>query len=199
MSWFKRLLTPPLIIVASLLMWIEESLWEWLKRLTQWVAIFPLVRQFEQLLLQLPPYWMMVVFLLPSTLLVPAKLLAVYWLTRGYWLTSVAMLVAAKILGTAVIARLYVVCRPKLLTIHWFRRLHDWLIATRDYLYAAVRAMPFYQAARAALNEFKFAVHHWRKTFRSRRGLWARWRAIRRWHRLQRRKQKTVAENDLIQ
>src|SRR6266705_2535463 len=56
MNWLKRLLTPPLIVLAAILMWVEEWLWEWLKVITAWVAKFPLIRWYEQFLQRLPPY-----------------------------------------------------------------------------------------------------------------------------------------------
>ena len=182
----RRFLTPPLIILAALLTWCEEWLWERLKWLTGILAQFPLIHWYESAILKLPPYPMMVVFLLPGTLLFPVKLLAVYWLAHGYWLASLSTIVGAKILGTAIVARSYVICHPKLMTIGWFKRLHDWLIETRDWLYAAIRAMPLYQIVHAKVLAMKHSIRRWVSVFRhhGRRGLWSRWRAIRRWHRI---------------
>ena len=181
MLWLKRLLTPPLIVLAALLMWIEELLWENLKVLTAWVAKFPLFKWAERLIQRLPPYPSMAVFLLPGAVLFPVKLGAVWLMTHGHVLIGIGVIVAAKVLGTAIVARLYVVCKPKLMTIGWFARLHDWLIAIRNRLYAAIQAMPLYQATRAKLSAFKDTVRRMLRVFRSRRGLGARWRAIRRW------------------
>ncbi len=190
MFWLKRLLTPPLIVLAALLMWVEEWLWEHLKVLTAWVAKFPLFRWLEKFIQGLPPYPTMVVFLIPGALLFPVKLAAVWLMTRsqipGHVLIGLGVIVAAKVIGTAVVARLYVLCQPKLMTIGWFARLHDWLTATRDRLYGAIRAMPLYQVTRAKLSAIKQTVSRMLHVMRGRRGLGARWRAIRRW--LRRRK-----------
>lgn len=183
MDWLKRALTPPLIVLAALLMWCEEWLWVRLKWLTRSIARFPLIHWYEAAIVKLPPYPMLVVFLLPGLLLLPVKLLAVYWFTRGHWLLSLSVIIGAKVLGTAIAARSYVVCHPKLMTIEWFRYSHDWLIATRNYLYAAMRAMPLYQAIRTRMLKFKESLKRTFRRFRVRRGLWFRWRAIRRWHR----------------
>ena len=180
MLWIKRLLTPPLIVLAALLMWIEELLWENLKALTAWVAKFPLFKWTERLIERLPPYPSMAVFLLPGAVLFPVKLGAVWLMTHGQVLLGIGVIVAAKVAGTAVVARLYVICQPKLMTIGWFARLHDWLTATRDRLYSAIRAMPLYQATRARLSAIKKTVQHMLHVMRGRRGLGARWRAIRR-------------------
>ncbi len=180
MLWLKRLLTPPLIVLAALLMWIEELLWEHLKVLTAWVAKFPLFKWTERLIQRLPPYPTMAVFLVPGAVLFPVKLGAVWLMTHGQVLLGIGVILAAKVTGTAVVARLYVVCQPKLMTIGWFARLHDWLTVTRDRLYSAIKAMPLYQATRARLSGIKQTVKHMLHVMRGRRGIGARWRAIRR-------------------
>jgi hypothetical protein len=181
MLWLRRLLTPPLIVLAALLMWIEEWLWEHLKILTSWIARLPVFRWLERMLQRLPPYPTMAVFLLPGALLFPVKLGAVWLMTHGQFLLGLGVIVAAKVIGTAVVARLYVVCQPKLMTIGWFAKLHDWLVVTRDRLYGAIRAMPLYQATRARLSAIKQTAKHLLHVMRGRRGIGARWRAIRRW------------------
>ena len=186
MHWLKRLLTPPLIVFAAILMWIEEWLWEHLKVLTAWVAKFPLFKWSERLIQRLPPYPTMAVFLLPGAVLFPVKLGAVWLMTHGQVLLGIGVILAAKVVGTAVVARLYVICQPKLMTIGWFARVHDWLTVTRDRLYSAIRAMPLYQATRAKLSAIKQSAARMLRVMRGRRGIGARWRAIRRW--LRRRK-----------
>ena len=192
MDWLKRFLTPPLIVLAALVMWWEEWLWERLKWLTGLIAWLPFVRWYDAAMLRLPLYPMMVVFLLPLVLLFPVKLLALYWLAKGYWLASATTYIAEKVFGTAIVARSYVICRPRLLTIVWFRRLHDWLIVTRNHLYSAIRAMPIYQRMHSQLLVFKETVRRLLSVFRkkSRRGLWSRWHAIRRWHRVRKAQRK---------
>ena len=48
MNWLKRWLTPPLIVLAAVAMWVEEWLWEHLKTLTGWMAKFPLIRHYRE-------------------------------------------------------------------------------------------------------------------------------------------------------
>ena len=181
MHWLKRILTPPLIVLAAILMWIEEWLWEHLKVFTAWIAKFPLLRWYEAGIQRLPPYPTMLVFLLPGTILLPVKVFAVWLIAQGQPWLGIAVILAAKIVGTAVAARSFVLCKPKLMTIRWFARLHDWLIATRDYLYSGVAAMPFYQAVRARLTAWKHTLRESLARFRSRGRLAVRWRAIQRW------------------
>ncbi len=153
--WWKRWLTAPLILIASLVIWIEETLWDCLKWLTAKIALFKWVQRIEALIRRLPPYATIVVFLLPLTILLPFKLLAVYWMTQGHWFASLAVIIAAKVLGTAVEARMFVICKPQLMSIAWFRRLHDWLIAISERVHAALHELPLYQLIRAKLLAIK--------------------------------------------
>ncbi|WP_010583049.1 hypothetical protein [Schlesneria paludicola] len=199
MYWLKRLLTPPLIVLASLLIWCEESIWIWLKRLTSLIAMVPMLRWLESRIVRLPPSIMLGIFFLPLVSLFPLKLLAVYWLTRGYWLASLTLIAAAKILGTAVVARMYVVCQPQLMSIAWFKWLHDWFTTTRDRMYSALHALPIYQRARALLLSIRLRAKRLLKRIKGPRGIWFRWRAIQRWRRRQNslpESRKSIAGND---
>ena len=152
---WKRWLTAPLILIASLVIWIEETLWDGLKRLTAKIALLIWVQRIEALIRRLPPYATIIVFLLPLTILLPFKLLAVYWMTQGHWFASLAVIIAAKVLGTAIEARMFVICKPQLMSIAWFRRLHDWLIAISNRIHAALHELPLYQLIRAKLIAIK--------------------------------------------
>lgn len=186
MNRLKRILTPPLVVFAAILMWVEEWLWEHLKGLTAWIANFPLIHWLETLIVRLPPYPTMLVFLLPASVFLPVKIGALWLITHGQMLLGFGLIIGAKIIGTAMAARLYVVSKPKLMTIAWFAFLHNWLTATRDYLYSRVKAMPLYQAIRARLSAWKQRVRVISVSIRGSRGIGFRWRAIRRFLRLHR-------------
>jgi hypothetical protein len=174
---FQRWLTAPLVILASLLIWIEETLWIGLKWLMARIAVLSWVRRIEAFIQRLPPYATIVVFFFPLVLLLPVKLIAVYWLARGYWFVSLAVIIAAKVLGTAIEARMFVLCKPQLMTIPWFRRLHDTLIAIRDRVHAALHALPVYQYVRAQLNAIKLKAKQLMMKLRT------RFHSFRNWYR----------------
>lgn len=172
-NWIRRSLQAPLILLASLLIWLQETLWAILKWLTSKIALVPLVRWIEGQIQRLPPYATVVVFFLPLTILLPFKLVAVYWLSRGYWLRSLLVIIAAKVLGTAIEARMFVICKPQLMTIGWFRRLHDFVLLIRDRVHAALNELAIYQIIRAKLRALKqqarqlaIRLKNWWQSFR---------------------------------
>lgn len=175
--FFKKLLTPPMIVIAALIMFFEEWLWDRLTALMARVARLPVLQRLEVRLAALPPYPAMGVFLLPGLLLLPVNLFAVWLTANGQALAGTAILIAAKLAGTAILARLFAVCKPSLLTVGWFRRLYEGLVRLKTRLYSAIKAMPAWQtvvrwknAARARVARL---THRWRGGHFKRR-----WKAI---------------------
>ena len=124
----KRLITPPLMLVAALLMFAEEVLWEALKRLMAQVGRLPLIRTLEAWIARLPPYGAACVFLLPGTLLLPVKIGALWLIAHGHALLGVQLIVVAKLVGTALVARIFMLTKPALMTLRWFARLHGFIM-----------------------------------------------------------------------
>ncbi|HWN99163.1 MAG TPA: hypothetical protein VNS63_07820, partial [Blastocatellia bacterium] len=88
-----------------------------------------------------------VFFAVPSTLLIPVKLLAVYFIAHGHAMAGLFTVAAAKIGGTALVARLFTLTRPKLLRIAWFAWLYERFIAFKARVYAAIKSTRVYQTA----------------------------------------------------
>lgn len=168
----RRLLTPPLMLLAALFMFFEEWLWERLKAMMAAFGRLPLVRGLEARIAALSPGPALAVFLAPATLLLPVKLAALWFISQGHALEGIAVILAAKVLGMAVFSRIFVLCKPTLLTVPRFRRFHDWVLGWSARLHAWVDSIPAWQAARRQL-------HAWRASFRKGGYLSRRWRAIR--------------------
>ncbi len=168
---FKKLFIPPMVILAAAIMFFEEWLWDHLTTFMAWVARARIFRWLEARLSKLPPYGAMAVFLIPGLMLLPVKIAALYLMTRGHAAAGIGIIVAAKVVGTAIVARIFTVCRPALLTVRWFRRLYEWIGRLKKRLYTAIQAMPAWATAVRWKNEIKARM--------PRRGALARqWRAI---------------------
>lgn len=151
----KKILLPPLIVLAALLMFLEEWLWNNLVRFTQWVAKARVFRWIEARLAKLPPYGAMAVLLVPAALLLPVKILALYLMTTGHIKTGILIILAAKVIGTAIVARLFTVCRPALLSVRWFRRLFEGIVNLKDRLYNSIKSMTAWRFAVRIKNRIK--------------------------------------------
>lgn len=151
----KRILTPPLVLVAAALILLEETLIQWVQRLMARLAALPLVAALEDRARRLPPYPAMILFLLPGAVLFPVKLMALWLLANGHAVWGVTIIVAGKLVGTAIGARIYMVLRPTLVTLNWFARAEAWVFGWRDRIYARVKAMAAWQAAVRAIGATK--------------------------------------------
>ncbi|MDD5298276.1 MAG: hypothetical protein PHU46_15340 [Rhodocyclaceae bacterium] len=176
--FLRRLLTPPLMVLAALILFFEDWLWERLKLAMAAVGRLPGVRGLEARISGLGPGPALAVFLVPSLLIIPVKIGALWFIVHGHALGGVLVILAAKVAGMALFSRIFVLCRPVLLTVGWFRKMHDTLLSWLATLHAFMDGIPAWQAA-------KRRVHGWRETFRAWRarhgsGFLSRlWRALR--------------------
>jgi hypothetical protein len=152
---FRSVTTPPLVFLAALILLFEEWLWDGLVALFQRLARLPAVARAETAIAALPPYPAMALFLLPAVALFPVKLAALWLIATGKAVLGIAVIIAAKVVGTALVARLFTLCRPSLLSLDWFRRLHDWFQGWKHRILDRVRAMPAWQAAKSLTTRLK--------------------------------------------
>jgi hypothetical protein len=165
----RRVIRWVLLALVAVVLAYEELQW----RLSAVVALLgrlPLLRDLEALVRRLPPYGALALFALPSVLLFPLKLLALYWLAAGKKALGVGLIVAAKFTGTAIVARIFQLCKVQLLTIGWFRWVHDRLLALREAAYGIWRSMPVVRWWRMRKARISAWTHRWRAA----RHFWSR-------------------------
>jgi hypothetical protein len=135
--------------LVALVILFEEWGWEPLQRLLARLGRLPLLRQIEGLITRLPPKAALAVFLLPTLLLLPIKLLALWFIGNGHRLLGLLVIVAAKLVGTAVVARLFTLTRPALMTMPrfaaWYGRWTTW----KDGVLLWVRQSAVWRTGRA--------------------------------------------------
>jgi hypothetical protein len=176
----KRLLTPPFIILAALLMWFWEWLWEPLEQIMAKIGRLPVLRLAEAWISRAPRYLALVCFVIPGAVLLPFKILGLYFLGHGAPLLGVSTFLAAKVVGTALVARIFTLTKSQLMEIGWFARSYVVVVRFKNYVFATLHQHPLYQRTRAFLQALRRGV---------RSGLLAhslrRWRAV---YRLSRRR-----------
>lgn len=149
--WRRRLLAP-LIYTAALLLMLEEWLWDATQALLARIPDWPWLVRLQRWVERLSPYAALLIFLAPTLLLLPVKLLALLSITHGHPTLGVAIVLAAKVLGTALVARIYALTRRSLLSLAWFQRYHDQLLAIKARLTAQLQATAGWQQAQRLLQ-----------------------------------------------
>ncbi len=130
----KRVITYPLLAMAGVALLVEEALWR-LSAVYALLGLLPVFRAIEAWVRGLPPYGALALFGVPSVALAPVKVLALYWLAGGHPVLGIGTIATAKVAGTALVARLFQLTQPQLLTIGWFRWGYEKVMALRAAAY----------------------------------------------------------------
>jgi len=137
----KRLVTPPLVVLATALMLVEEYLWHGLVRFGIWFGRLPPIAELETRLAALTPTACLVALLVPVGLAVPIELFALWQMAAGHFLA-----------GVALVARIYTLCEPKLATIAWFVGVRDIILGAKNWAHQKLEAQPAWRVARKYLR-----------------------------------------------
>jgi hypothetical protein len=167
----KRVVAAPFVLLAAIIILFEDWLWDDLQRLAAAIGRLPILRQLEALITALPPYGALVLFGAPSLLLVPVKLVALYFISHGQAMLGLLTAVVAKVAGTALVARLFVLTKPKLMRIAWFAWLHDRFLAFKTAIYATIKSTAIYRLTHRRYVSLKLYLKGW---ISNRRGIWRR-------------------------
>ena len=162
MKPFRRIhrwLFAPLVYLAALLLMLEDWLWDRGATLMRWLTAWPPLRRLEDAICRLGPYAALVLLVLPATLLFPVKLLALWAIANGHPVLGVVVIAATKVIGAALVARLYLLTRPVLMTIVWFARLLGWFLVLKQRWIARLHATRAWRRVQAMAS----AVRRWRK------------------------------------
>jgi hypothetical protein len=170
----KRLITPPLILVAALWLFIEDWLWDGLTSLIARLSRLPPVRALEAWIGQLQPYPAMALFLIPASLMLPFKIAGLWLIAAGHAMIGTGVFVIAKIVGTALLAWIFRNCRPALLTVAWFARVHAAFQRFRAWVHARLAELGVWKAVAALAHGARQWLHRLRGGMLRRR-----WLAIR--------------------
>jgi hypothetical protein len=124
-------------IFFALLFLFEAWLWDHLEPIVARVVnLIPWGRlkvKLRRLIVHLPPWATLFVFVIPFIVMLPLKFISVYFLATSNWLGAIGVLIFAKLFGLGVTAFIFDVTREKLLQMAWFRRIYDWVMALRRW------------------------------------------------------------------
>jgi hypothetical protein len=128
--------------LLAIIFLIEAWLWEHLEPVVEKIVAWIPLRQFKQWLAErvdaLSPAMTLIVFAVPVIPLFPLKLVGLWLLAHEYWLTAVSVLVFAKFAGVGITAFIFDVTREKLLEMHWFEKIYEFILTIREKAKALV-------------------------------------------------------------
>lgn len=183
-----------LLFAGALLFLFEEWLWTLMTRFFAWLGRFGLLRWLDARLVRLSPPVSLAILCLPIFCLLPFKVAGLWMIASGRFFSGCLIMLTAKVVSTAVIARIFLTCRPQLLTMPWFARLYAWTGLLRQRVHLWLGEQPAWFEAKRFMHRSKAHVRAWMLgTTRaasvagrsSRRGTLKRWRMRRNTRRAQ--------------
>ena len=149
MSTLRKLLRALAAIVLVPVLLFEEWGWEPLAAQVSKLARLPLWAKLEERVKNLPPWGAVMVFFLPVVMLFPIKLGALFLFGRSHYASGFALLAGAKLVGTDIVARLFQLVKPTLMTIGWFGRWYPRWTGWKDHILDRVRMSAPWRTVRA--------------------------------------------------
>lgn len=131
-----------LLILAALWMLFEDWVWDSIVALMEVAGRLKSISRFETFLAKQNRYLLLALFTFPFLIMIPAKLYGLFLIASGKVVHGVIIFVMAKALITALVTRLFVISRDKLLQIEAFAAFYYWFTRKKAWLYSEVRKLP---------------------------------------------------------
>lgn len=160
---FKKFIRLFILVLAAIWMLFEDWVWDSIVALMEMAGRLKAVHRVERFLARQSPYVLLTMFCVPFLIMIPAKLYGLFLITSGKVVRGVTIFVMAKALITALVTRLFVISKDKLLQITWFAAFYGWFMEKKEWLYAEVRQLPGWQTAKKWIGEVKARFHALRK------------------------------------
>lgn len=142
-----------LLAVLALLVLFEEWIWDVLTVLGQQLSRLLHLERFDAWLSQASPRLALLAFGIPLAAVAPINIGAVMLMVRGQVAAGVSLEVVAKLLGTLLIARVFRLTRPALMSFAWFAAIYGKVIKILAWAHGLVINTPFYRKALALKAE----------------------------------------------
>lgn len=175
MRFLKKLLAAPFVLIAAIIILLEDWLWDDLARIAAAIGRLPVFHQIESFIVWLPPYPSLLLFGIPSLMLFPVKFASLYLIAHGKPVFGFLIAASAKIIGTALVARIFNLTKPKLLQIGWFAYVYEKFTAFKKRIYDAIKSTNIYKVVHERHLRLKEALKVWKQ---NRKSVWRkRWDA----------------------
>lgn len=184
-SPLRQRMRTTLLFVGALLFLFEEWIWVAFMRLFGWLGRFGLLRWVDRALVRLAPAAALAILCIPVVLLFPVKIAGLWMITSGRFMMGCAVMLAAKLASTAIVARIFLTCRPQLLRMPWFARLYNIALALRVRIHQWLAAQPAWHDAKRFVAGIRRFMRGWSGSRGTdgrvvRKGVLRRWRRSRR-------------------
>jgi hypothetical protein len=157
----RRIATAIFWTLVAIVLLLEDWLWDPLMRLMQALTRAPILRQLSNLIRRLPPYGAVVLFAVPFLLALPVKFLGLWLIAQGHLTAGLLVFLGAKLAGTALLAWIFSLTKPALMSLSWFARLYGWVNDLRTRLWVWIRSRKEYQIVTQWISVARQRIRVW--------------------------------------
>ena len=150
-----------LLAGLAILLIIEEWLWDGLNALGHRFIKWLRLESFEFWLSQRTPNQALIAFSIPLMIVTPLNIIAISLLARGMILQGLLMEVFVKLLATLLVARVFALTKPQLLSFSLLRRLYESISQWLKWAHDKVVDAPIYRWAKQFKLEIKEKIKTW--------------------------------------
>ena len=155
-----------LLTLLAILVIFEEWLWDILTAAGQWLARVLHLEQFDARLARATPPQAVIALLIPLLIVTPINLFALFLLTHGGIIQGILLEIVAKLLGTLLVARIFKLVRPALLTFAWFAKVYTTIIGWLQWAHALVHNSGIYKLSVKVKAAVKYRIGIFRQYFK---------------------------------
>lgn len=150
-----------LLTFLAVVLIIEEWLWDGLTAFGYSLARWLNLESFEQWLSQTSPTLALVAFSIPIMIVTPINLVAFGLLAHGMILQGILLEVLAKLLGTVLIARVFALTKPQLLTFALLRVIYTTVTGWLQWAHQKIAETPVYRWSKRFKAEARARFAAW--------------------------------------
>jgi len=159
----KRVVRLILVSLAAIWMLFEDWVWDTIVELMEKVARLRIINRFESFLARQNRYLLLTLFTFPFLIVIPAKLYGLYLIADGKVIRGVTIFIVAEVLITALITRLFIISKDKLLQIKAFVTFYYWFKDKKEWLYSELRKLRAWQLASEWIAQLKTKLRFLRR------------------------------------
>ncbi len=154
----RRAVRIVLIVLVAIWMLFEDWVWDSILAVMEKITQLRAIQSFEAFIKRQNQYFLLFLFLFPFLIMIPTKLFGLYLIANGKLLRGVSIFVIAKVTITALVTRLFIISKDKLLLIKSFATFYYWLTSKKEWLYSEVRKLRAWQKAKELVSKIKYKL-----------------------------------------
>lgn len=150
-----------LLTLLAIFLIIEEWLWDFLNALGHILAKLLFLQDFERWLSQTSPLTALLAISIPLLIVTPINLAALFLLAHGLILQGIVLEIVAKLMGTLLVARVFALTKPQLLTFKIIARIYTTITGWLRWAHEKIAETAIYRAAKAFKAAAKARIQTW--------------------------------------